>query len=98
MKRRQTCRSLLITGHFSSAIIGAGFLGQPLPNSPLARARPQIPKAANRSDLPEDLIRAWRASLIGLALLPPLLNLYSTWLLIRNGATLLLQSRQTPTR
>lgn len=39
----------------------------------------------DRSGLPEDLIRAWRASLIGLVLLPPLLNLYSTWLLLRNG-------------
>lgn len=29
----------------------------------------------DRSDLPEDLVRAWRASLIGLVLLPPLLNL-----------------------
>jgi len=37
------------------------------------------------SELPEDLIRAWRASVIGIALLPPLLNLYSTWLLLRNG-------------
>jgi hypothetical protein len=39
----------------------------------------------DNAELPEDLIRAWRASLIGLMLLPPLLNVYSTWLLVRNG-------------
>lgn len=39
----------------------------------------------HESELPEDLVRAWRASLIGLFLLPPLLNIYSTWLLLRNG-------------
>ena len=36
-------------------------------------------------ELPAELIRAWRAALIGLFLCPPLLNLYSTWLLLRNG-------------
>jgi hypothetical protein len=35
-------------------------------------------------EVPEDLIRAWRAALIGIFLLPPLLNLYSSWLLISN--------------
>jgi len=39
---------------------------------------------ASNADLPEDLIRAWRAALIGVVLLPPLLNVYSTWLLIRH--------------
>ena len=39
---------------------------------------------SERSDLPEDLTRAWRASLIGIILFPPLLNIYSAWLLIRN--------------
>ena len=34
--------------------------------------------------LPGDLIRAWRASIIGIFLLPPILNLYSMWLLLRN--------------
>lgn len=36
------------------------------------------------SELPIDLMRAWRASLIGFFLLPPVLNLYSTWLLFRH--------------
>jgi len=40
--------------------------------------------AGVESQLPDDLIRAWRASLFGYLLLPPLLNLCSTWLLIRN--------------
>ena len=40
---------------------------------------------SEESQLPEDLIRAWRASLIGFLLLPPLLNLYSTWVIIRNN-------------
>jgi hypothetical protein len=38
----------------------------------------------DEGELPEDLVRAWRASLIGFFLLPPLLNLYSAWLLISN--------------
>jgi Putative prokaryotic signal transducing protein len=37
------------------------------------------------SQIPECLTRVWRASLIGFLLFPPLLNLYSTWILIRNG-------------
>jgi hypothetical protein len=40
---------------------------------------------SERSEIPEALTRAWRASLIGFLLLPPLLNLYSTWILFRNG-------------
>ena len=36
------------------------------------------------SELPEALVRAWRASLIGFVLLPPLLHVYSTWLLFRH--------------
>lgn len=38
----------------------------------------------DEQELPDDMVRAWRASLIGLFLLPPLLNLFSTWLLVRN--------------
>ena len=34
--------------------------------------------------LPDELIRAWRAALLGLFLLPPLLSVYSTWLLLRH--------------
>ena len=40
------------------------------------------------SKLPADLLRAWRASLIGMLLLPPLLNIYSTWLLFRAGGVI----------
>jgi hypothetical protein len=36
------------------------------------------------AELPEDLLRAWRASLIGVVLLPPILNIYSMWLLFRH--------------
>ena len=39
---------------------------------------------SEESELPEALVRAWRASLIGFLLLPPLLNVYSTWLLFRH--------------
>ena len=34
--------------------------------------------------LPDELIRAWRAAVIGIGLLPPLLSLYSLWLLFKN--------------
>ena len=37
-----------------------------------------------RPELPGDLVRAWRASLIGVLLLPPILNVYSIWLLFRH--------------
>ena len=42
------------------------------------------PPDSEQAELCEDLLRAWRASLIGLVLCPPLLNLYSMWLLMRH--------------
>lgn len=36
-------------------------------------------------EVPDDLMRAWRASLIGMLLFPPLLTLYSMWLLASNA-------------
>lgn len=33
-------------------------------------------------------VRAWRAAVIGMVVLPPLLNIYSLWLLIRHGLLL----------
>ncbi len=34
------------------------------------------------------LVRAWRAAIIGIAVVPPLLSLYSLWLLVRHGLLL----------
>lgn len=48
----------------------------------------------NTAELPLELIHAWRASIIGLLLLPPLLNLYSFWLICRHR--LLSASRNHP--
>jgi hypothetical protein len=45
-----------------------------------------------------ELTRAWRASVIGIALLPPLLNLYSMWILLRHGLLLGRDSRRVSRR
>lgn len=36
------------------------------------------------SDVPAELTRAWRAAVIGAIVLPPVVTLYSVWILIRN--------------
>jgi len=40
--------------------------------------------ADGEPSVPEDLTRAWRAALIGMLMCPPLLNIYSCWLLVRH--------------
>ncbi|MDY0167877.1 MAG: DUF2007 domain-containing protein [Thermoguttaceae bacterium] len=40
---------------------------------------------ARDRETPDELTRAWRASVIGLLFLPPLLTVYSTWLLVHHG-------------
>ncbi|MFT5524876.1 MAG: hypothetical protein ACI9HK_002840 [Pirellulaceae bacterium] len=39
----------------------------------------------DRARIPSELIRAWRAAVIGYLFLPPLLTVYSTWILIHHG-------------
>ena len=43
-----------------------------------------VPAGEIATDLPDDLVRAWRSAVIGLFLLPPLLNIHSTRILVRN--------------
>jgi hypothetical protein len=51
-------------------------------------AQPESEEEVQRFSSPT--LRAWRAAIIGILLLPPLLSLYSIWLIVRHG---LLRSR-----
>ena len=43
------------------------------------------PETSTTEDSSDELTRAWRASVVGIFLMPPVLNVYSCWLLLKNG-------------
>ena len=43
-----------------------------------------VQKTRDEAQLPQAMIRAWRASIIGFLVFPPLLHLLSIWLLVQN--------------
>jgi hypothetical protein len=78
---RPPCFELLQPSHESKGVDGRNpYAPSGIPSDAAPRRGLTIAPLTNRDEL---AIRAWRASVLGLFLLPPLLHLYSMYLLVR---------------